>query len=325
MSRSQPKLKPPPRPLFSCGIFRNCTQSVHSPTTPPSSAASFLQTPPLQSPQPPPPPATCPPPPATGPSSSSSSSSSSASHSFTQWRFPLQHHHQYPPPPSEPQLHRSLSTDSAASTSVDLTEAFHAAELQFTSGERLQALRLLDRSLASADPTHQSPPLPAGVISGVVAALREAGTARAAAKVLLALTLSESYRRAAVQAGAIAAAVEAVAGAGLTTAKERALAAMELLCTVEEGAEEVRSNAPATVALAGAVEGMSGRGRECGIGILAAIYGGEKAAEAPAEVARAVVVALQGECSARGRRKGAQLLRALKGTGRLDLTDVAEP
>jgi hypothetical protein len=75
---------------------------------------------------------------------------------------------------------------------------------------------------------------------------------------------------------------------------------------------------------------MAGRGRECAIGVLAAIYGGaggggggveEDRAESPPppEVVKAVVAAMQGECSARGRRKGAQLLRALQEAGRLGL------
>lgn len=102
---------------------------------------------------------------------------------------------------------------------------------------------------------------------------------------------------------------------------ERGLAALELLCTVKEGAEAVRSNAIAAPALACAVERMSGRGRECAIGVLAAIYGcgGDDAVEVPSEVARVVLTAMQGECSARGRRKGAQLLKALQENGRLDV------
>ncbi|KAI0513413.1 hypothetical protein KFK09_009433 [Dendrobium nobile] len=331
MSRNQPKLKPPPRPFFSCGIFRNCTQSVLSPRTPPSSAAAFLQQPlpppPPPPPLPPPTAASAPLPSVAAPSSSSSSSSSSASHSFTQWRFPLQHsHHNHQPPPPDPESNRPPSADSASTLSIDLAEAFHASELHFSAGDSLHALRLLERSLATASPSPPAPPASPGVMAGVVAALRVTATARAAAKVLLAMLLAEGNRRVAVEAGAVAAAVEAVAsaGSGATTVKERTLAALELLCTVEEGAEEVREHALAPAALAGSVEEMTGRGRECGIGILAAIYGGERAAEAPSVVAHAVVVALQGECSTRGRRKGAQLLRALKERSRLDLAAVRD-
>lgn len=146
-----------------------------------------------------------------------------------------------------------------------------------------------------------------------MAALRVAGTARPAAKVLLALVLAEGNRRTAVEAGAVSAAVEAVAAAG-TTVRERSLAALELLCTVEDGAAELRGNAVAAKALAGAVEEMAGRGRECAMGVLAAVYGGEMAASAPEEVIRAVAAALRGECTARGRRKGEQLLLALRET-----------
>jgi hypothetical protein len=74
---------------------------------------------------------------------------------------------------------------------------------------------------------------------------------------------------------------------------------------------------------------MAGRGRECAIGVLAAIYGGggggaggedgASSSPPPPEVVKAVVAAMQGECSARGRRKGAQLLRALQEGGRLGL------
>ena len=89
----------------------------------------------------------------------------------------------------------------------------------------------------------------------------------------------------------------------------------------------MRREALAAPVLARAVEGMAGRGRECAIGVLAAIYGsvgggGEEdgaASPPPPEVVKAVVAAMQGECSARGRRKGAQLLRALQEAGRLGL------
>lgn len=154
----------------------------------------------------------------------------------------------------------------------------------------------------------------------MVESLRDPASARPAAKVLLALLLAEANRQAAVDAGAAAAAVEAVAASGPAGATaERALAALELLCTVAEGAVAVRGHALAAPALAGAAERMRGRGRECAIGVLTAIYGGKRAAEAPDEVARAVVAAMQGECSARGRRKGAQLLRSMQEVGRLDL------
>ncbi|KAJ0971798.1 hypothetical protein J5N97_019757 [Dioscorea zingiberensis] len=302
MSRSQPqpKMKPPPRPLFTCGLFRHCTDSVLSPTgataPPPSDAAP--------NPSPPPQPlplatASQPPPPDTAPSSSSSSSSS-ASHSFTQWRFPLSHHHHPPDPPAP------------------IPDAFRAAELHFASGARLPALRVLERAI-SPDPSSPGGDCacPAIVMAGVVESLRDPETARAAAKVLLALVLGEGNRRVAVELGAVGAAVEAV-GAGGATA-ERALAALELMCGAAEGAEVVRWHALAGTALARAAEGMGERGRECAIGVMAAAWGGAAAGEAPLEVGRAVVVALQKECGARGRRKGTQLLKALKESGRLDI------
>jgi len=171
-------------------------------------------------------------------------------------------------------------------------------------------------------------PVPAGVVAGVVTAVREPATARPAAKVLLVVLLEEGNRETAVEAGAASAAVEAVAASGPAGATaERALAALELLCTAPGGAAAVRREALAAPVLARAVEGMAGRGRECAIGVLAAIYGsvgggGEEdgaASPPPPEVVKAVVAAMQGECSARGRRKGAQLLRALQEAGRLGL------
>ncbi|XP_072968166.1 uncharacterized protein [Typha angustifolia] len=327
-----PKLKPPPRALFSCGIFRNCTQSALSPTYPSSPDATAVlpppSPPPSAAPQPvpatPPPPISSDPPPQTDqerplPSSSSSSSSSSTSQSFTQWRFPLHHPQQQKPPDPSP----SPATAAPPSDPGDLSDVFHAAELQFAADERLVALRLLERALAG-DPPHPCGGLPRPVMDGIVASLRDPTAARAAAKVLLAVLLqAEGNRRAAVEAGAAVAAVEAVASSGPAGATaERALAALELLCTVPEGAAEVRAHEVTAAALARAAEGMAGRGRECAIGVMAAIYsggGGEDRTAPPSEVARAVVAAMQGECSARGRRKGAQLLLALQESGQLDL------
>lgn len=189
----------------------------------------------------------------------------------------------------------------------------------------MAALRTVEREMEAA-----ARPVPAGVVAGVVAAVREPATARLAAKVLLVVLLEEGNRETAVEAGAASAAVEAVAASGPAGATaERALAALELLCTAPGGAPAVRREALAAPVLARAVEGMAGRGRECAIGVLAAIYGGggggaggedgASSSPPPPEVVKAVVAAMQGECSARGRRKGAQLLRALQEGGRLGL------
>ncbi|KAJ3705320.1 hypothetical protein LUZ61_009025 [Rhynchospora tenuis] len=336
MSRSQhaqpqPKLKPPQRSgtLFSCGIFRNCTQSALSPTATPPATSSAPSPPPAPlnanaaSPSPPPlaaPASTSSHHAATGPSSSSSSSSSSTSQSFTQWRLPV--HQQYPSPPPHPR-----SPTSAAALLPTTSETYHSAECLFAAGNSLQALRLLERAF-TPDPSPPGP-CPPSVMLGVVAALLDSSTARPAAKVLLALLLNETNRTEAARAGVAAAALEAVMASGPAGATaERGLAALELLCTVREGAEAVRSNPIAAPALACAVEGMSGRGRECAIGVMAAIYacggggggnGDTEGVEVPPEVARAVVTAMQGECSARGRRKGAQLLKALQDSGKLDV------
>lgn len=106
---------------------------------------------------------------------------------------------------------------------------------------------------------------------------------------------------------------------GSTTASERSLAAMELMCsTVAEAAEEVRVIEGERGALSKAVCRMRGRGRECALGLLSSVYGGQWAVETPEAVIAAVVTAMQGDCSSRGRRKGEQLLKGLQEIGRLD-------
>ncbi|RCV34186.1 hypothetical protein SETIT_7G140600v2 [Setaria italica] len=89
----------------------------------------------------------------------------------------------------------------------------------------------------------------------------------ASATLLLFVRLEEGNRETAVEAGAASAAVEAVAASGPAgPTAERALAALELLCTAPSGAVAVQREALAVPVLARAVEGMSGRGRECGAG-----------------------------------------------------------
>ncbi|KAF8035824.1 hypothetical protein BT93_C1753 [Corymbia citriodora subsp. variegata] len=159
---------------------------------------------------------------------------------------------------------------------------------------------------------------------------------KSATKVLFALCLAEDNRRVAVEAGAAAAVVESLMELEVTAA-ERALAALELMCTVAEGAAEVRAHALAVPVMVEMMGRMEGRGREHAIGVLAVIFcgagvgeGGEAAGVAPPEeVARAVMLALQGDCSARGKRKGAQLLKALQEAvgydsgGRMDGCDLS--
>jgi hypothetical protein len=322
------RLKASPRALFSCGIFSTCTHPALSPTATPNNnvvpgsgggggsgapcAEASSASPAVLEAAAAAAAATAPPPQRqhqhqraaqrnAGPSSSSSSSSSSASQSFTQWRLPVHH------PPQ------------ASGTGGD---ALLSAEEKFATGEVVAALRAVEREMEAA-----ARPVPAGVVAGVVAAVREPATARLAAKVLLVVLLEEGNRETAVEAGAASAAVEAVAASGPAGATaERALAALELLCTAPGGAPAVRREALAAPVLARAVEAMAGRGRECAIGVLAAVYGaaaggedGASSSPPPPAVVKAVVAAMQGECSARGRRKGAQLLRALQEGGRLGL------
>ncbi|GMN39946.1 hypothetical protein TIFTF001_009185 [Ficus carica] len=325
MKTHQPKLK---TQLFSCGFFRHCTQTVLSPTAP--------QPPPLPtstSHSPPPPPSNDTSfhqhhhhhPPQQPESSSSSSSSASASQSFTQWRFPLSNSpihsispRSEPDNPLEPVFRPGPDPPVPVYKGGNLQELFHAAELQLSSesdSDRVAALYLLERSLVPDPPV--DPECPAGLMRGVVGNLRSKAGAKPASKILLALCLAEGNRRVAVEAGAAAAVVEAapeLEGA----AAERAMAALELMCTVAEGAAEVRAHALAVPVMVAVMGRTSAREKEYAISVLAVIYGGasegeEEVVMAPPEaVARAVALALQGECSARGRRKGVQLLQMLR-------------
>ncbi|XP_027356875.1 uncharacterized protein LOC113866191 [Abrus precatorius] len=269
----QPKLK---TQLFSCGFFRHCTQSVHSPTgnTPP---------PPL---------------PLTPPRfqcESSTSSSSSQSQSFTQWQWrfsPTKNTNTVTTPPPL-QIH-------------NLQELFHVSELQLTTDPN-SALHLLERSLVP-NPPQEQPPCPPNLMRALIRNLTHA------TKILFALCLSHTNRRVAVEAGAVGAVVESATELDGAPA-ERALAALELMCTVPEGAAEVRAHALSVPVMVTMMGKTGARGKEYAIGVLAVIYGGsvtEQLTAPPEEVARAVELALQGECSARGRRKGAQLLKKLK-------------
>ncbi|CAD5331429.1 unnamed protein product [Arabidopsis thaliana] len=307
-ANQKPKPHAPPRPLFSCGFFRRCTQSVLSPTSP------HQQQPRRK---------------ATTTSSSSSSSSTSTSQSFTQWRFP--HHLDQtpstaPPPPHPPPPPPPLPV------TTTLQETFQIAELHLTSvseSDKLLALQLLERVVVPDPPS--DPTCPPGLMRGLVSCLRSNNkivTAKYVTKILLALCLAEGNRHVAVEAGAARAVVETAAGLEIS-AVERALAALELMCTTAEGAAEVRAHAMTVPAMVAVMARLAGRGREYAISILSVVYGkggeggdsGEEIAVAPAEeVARAVALALEGECTARGKRKGAQLLKTLEEYGRLDLS-----
>ncbi|RYR33558.1 hypothetical protein Ahy_A10g048167 isoform A [Arachis hypogaea] len=281
MKPHQPKLK---TQLFSCGFFRHCAQTVLSPTGPP--------------PPPPPPPPLPPHNLRNSCESSTSSSSSATSQSFTQWRFslpttPSTTTTTTPPPPQQPP-----PTPPPLLLPNNLEELFHLSELQLTTGsesDRAAAIHLLERSLVPNPPQDQ-PPCPPALLRHVIRHLT------ATTKILFALCLSPSNRRLADLDGAPA---------------ERALAALELMCTVAEGAEAVRAHALAVPVMVTMMGRTGARGKEYAIGVLAVVYGGSAAAERetaapPEEVARAVELALQGECSARGRRKGSQLLKTLQ-------------
>ncbi|KAL3013916.1 hypothetical protein AAZX31_06G080100 [Glycine max] len=294
-THQQPKLK---TQLFSCGFFRHCAQTVLSPTgtTPP-----LPQTPPGFQCE----------------SSTSSSSSSTTSQSFTQWRFSpptpntttnsnlIQTNTNPPSPPPPPQIH-------------NLQELFHILELQLTT-DPTSVLNLLERSLVPNPPQNQ-PPCPPNLMRALTANL---ATAKPATKILFALCLSDANRRVAVETGAVSAVVEAAPDLDGAPA-ERALAALELMCTLPEGAEELRAHALAVPVMVTMMAKTAARGKEYAIGVLAVVYGsvggGEEHHTAPPEeVARAVELALQGECSARGRRKGAQLLKTLQQLSQAEL------
>ncbi|KAF5200771.1 Ring-type e3 ubiquitin transferase [Thalictrum thalictroides] len=211
---------------------------------------------------------------------------------------------------------------------MPLSELFHVAELQLSNTEsynsKISAIHLLERSLVP-NPSNgsENPTCPLPVMKGLVSLIKDIAGAKPATKVLLALCLAETNRHVAVEARAVNEVVEALAeleGA----AAERALAALELLCTIPEGAAEVRDHALGVPMMVQMMGKMNGRGKECAISVLSVIFGGgpgsREGVEPPDEVARAVVLALQGDCSARGRRKGAQLLKNLE-NGRLDLTE----
>ncbi|CAH8319819.1 unnamed protein product [Eruca vesicaria subsp. sativa] len=306
-ANQKPKTHAPPRPLFSCGFFRRCTRSVLSPTSPHQQPRRK---------------------PTTNTTSSSSSSSTSTSQSFTQWRFP-HHLDQTPstaPPPPAPACPPPPPPLPVSST---LQETYQIAELHLASvseSDKLLALQLLERVVVPDPPS--DPTCPPGLMRGLVSCLRSNRivTAKYVTKILLALCLAERNRRVAVEAGAARAVVETAAGLE-SSAVERALAALELMCTTAEGAAEVRAHAMTVPAMVAVMARSAGRGREYAISILSVVYGrrgevsGEEIAVAPAEeVARAVALALEGECTARGRRKGAHLLKALEEYGRLDLS-----
>ncbi|KAL5697528.1 hypothetical protein ACHQM5_028661 [Ranunculus cassubicifolius] len=325
-----PKIKNPPRPLFSCGIFSYCTQTVVSPT---NSQAPTLPPPDLPPPSPPPLPplrshAPPPPPPPQAtkpkPESGSESSSSSTSQSFTQWRFPIPESpslHHFQPVPPRPESTSNPST-------MTLSELFHVAELQLTSdsyNSRLSAIHLLERSLVPNPPGtgSENPICPLPLMTGLVGLIKDFAGSKPATKVLLALCLAEPNRHVAVEAGAVNEVVEAMAELE-GSAAERALAALELLCTVPQGSAEVRDHALGVPMMVQMMGKMHGRGKECAISVLSVIFGGvpgsREGVEPPEEVARAVELALQSNCSARGRRKGMQLLKSLE-NGRLDLVE----
>ncbi|CAN6540049.1 hypothetical protein ACFX13_017206 [Malus domestica] len=328
MKTQHPKLK---THLFSCGFFRHCTRTVLSPTTPHPPPLPFSSSDPL-----PPslsldssPPTPQPPDPSTHhhyPSKpDSASSSSSTSQSFTQWKFDLPDSpilpYSQPEPDRKPEpTSKPPPPPPQPISSTNLQELFHAAELQLSIGsypEQIAALHLLERSLVPYPPP--DPVCPPELMRGVVRNLKNKAAAKPATKILLALCLAEGNRHVAVESGAAAAVVETALELEAASA-ERSLAALELMCTVAEGAAAVRAHAMAVPVMVMIMGRTSARGKEYAIGVLAVIYGGgddEQAAEAvaaapPEEVARAVELALQGDCSGRGRRKGAQLLKVLQ-------------
>lgn len=145
----------------------------------------------------------------------------------------------------------------------------------------------------------------------VVRNIKNKAGAKQSSKILLALCLADRNRHVAVKAGAVTAIIEASTELE-DSAVERALAALELMYKVGQGVAEVRAHALAVPVMVAMMDGTSARGKEYAIGVLAVIYGGTSKAETemltesvhapPEEVTRAVALALQGHCTARGRR-----------------------
>lgn len=155
--------------------------------------------------------------------------------------------------------------------------------------------------------------------------MRSTTGAKLATKILFALCLAEGNGRVVVEAGAVGAVIESAPELEGAPA-ERALAALELMCTVAEGAEEARTHTLAVPVMVTMVGKMGARGKEYAIGVLTVIYSvveGDQQTAPPEEVARAVELALQGECSAWRRRKGSQLLKTLEDYGWAELTEEA--
>lgn len=153
---------------------------------------------------------------------------------------------------------------------------------------------------------------------GLMANLSSKTGSKPATKILLALCLAEGNRHIAVESGAVGAVIESLPEME-DVAAERALASLELMCTVAEGAAEVRAHALSVPAMVTMMGRMAARGKESAISVLGVIFDNGVSSDAesavtapPEEVARAVVLALQGDSSARGRRKGARLLKALQ-------------
>nr|GLL46872.1 uncharacterized protein LOC109174659 [Ipomoea trifida] len=222
-----------------------------------------------------------------------------------------------PLPPLDPPLHHSNKPPPRSESESSSSSSNTSQKLQLSTGsdaDRVKTIHLLERSLVP-NPADGAE-CPATVMREVVGCLKDRVSAKPASKVLLALCLAERNRRVAVEVGAVGMVVEALADLEGPVA-ERALAALELLCTVEEGAAEVRSHALAVLMMVEVMGRMEGRGKEYAISVLSVIYGSGSpdhgaAIAPPEEVARAVMLALQGNCSSRGRRKGTQLLKTCK-------------
>ncbi|KAJ9559182.1 hypothetical protein OSB04_013796 [Centaurea solstitialis] len=332
MKPHHPKLKPPPRPLFSCGFFVTAPNPSSAPPTPPRRPPTTTTTA------------------ATATAIGILLFSNTNSQSFTQWRFshtPISTTNDFleNPSPEMTEIHRSPAAAQAPPPVVisDLAELFHVAELQFSSGieeDRVKAIYMLQHSLVgprAAVDGGEAVVCPPAVMRGVLGCLKDAAVARPATKVLLAVCLGEGGRHVAVEEERWGRkyyerwVVEALVDLDGGAVAERALAALELLCTVAEGAAELRAHAlvgPMMVEVMRRME--TTRGRENAIGILAVIFGGGTGggdavgfattggggACGDAGDARQIV-------AQRGRRKGAQLLKVLQENQeneRLDIT-----
>ncbi|KAH7846233.1 hypothetical protein Vadar_011556 [Vaccinium darrowii] len=186
--------------------------------------------------------------------------------------------------------------------------------------DRLNVLHMLERSLVPNPPATVDrgdvTACPAAVLENV-AYLKDSAAAKPAPKVFLALCIAEGSRRGGRDCR------EGGGGAGVIGRGCFGEGVGGFGADVHGG----RGGGGGEGARAGGVDdgGSDGEDGWEGEGVCDECFGGgfgeeeEGVLAPPEEMARAVELALQGDCSARGRRKGAQLLKILRQSEEVDL------